>query len=76
MLGSEVLKDSSDDIRACYEHAEHCARKAADEADPKLKLDFLEIERRWLALAHSYEMSGRFEEFSSAHERRRRSNGC
>jgi len=59
-----VLKNLSDEIRECLQHAENCARKAAAQSCPKLKQDFLELERRWLYLARSYEFTERLTDFS------------
>jgi hypothetical protein len=56
-----VLNNLSGNIRECLQHAEHCALKAAAQTDPKLKQDFLDMERRWLSLARSYEFSGRID---------------
>jgi len=50
-----VLNNLSEQICECMQHAEDCARKAAAQTDPKLREDFLELERRWLFLARSYE---------------------
>jgi hypothetical protein len=47
----------SADIRECYQLAADCARRA--EADPQLRQDFLDMERRWLFLARSYEFTRR-----------------
>ena len=55
----------SEQIRECLEHAEECARKAAAQTDPKIKADFLDLERRWLLLARSYEFTERLTDFSS-----------
>jgi hypothetical protein len=38
----------SEQIRNCFRHAEDCARKAAEQIDPNLKQDFLELEESWL----------------------------
>jgi len=59
-----VLKNLSEEIRECLLHAENCARKAAAQSCPKLKQDFLELERRWLYLARSYEFTERLTDFS------------
>ncbi len=48
---------SSEQIRECLSYAEECARKAAAQTNPTLQQDFLDMERRWLALARSYESS-------------------
>jgi hypothetical protein len=55
--GPLVLHNLSENIRQCYRHAEDCARKAADQADPKAKQNFLDLEQRWLSLARSFEFS-------------------
>jgi hypothetical protein len=50
-----VLNNRSEQIRECYRNAVDCAREAADQTDPKIKQDFLDLERGWLLLARSYE---------------------
>jgi hypothetical protein len=64
-----VLKNLSVEIRECLQHAENCARQAAAQADPKLKEDFSEMERRWLFLARSYEFTERLGDFSDETKR-------
>ena len=59
-----MLKNLSEEIRECLLHAENCARKAAAQSCPKLKQDFLELERRWLYLARSYEFTSPLTDFS------------
>jgi hypothetical protein len=64
LKGRRVMLESvSEQIRECYEHAEDCARKAAAQTDQGLRQDFLDMERRWLALAKSYELSDRLGDF-------------
>jgi hypothetical protein len=65
-----MLNNLSSQIRECLDHAEDCARKAAAQTDPKLKEDFLNMERRWLALAQSYDFSHRLGDFSDEAMRR------
>ena len=65
-----MLNNLSEQIRKCLMHAEDCARKAAAESNPQLKRDFQEVERRWLLLARSYELSGRLTDFSAQAKRR------
>jgi hypothetical protein len=67
---SAMLESLSEQIRECYEHAEDCARKAAAQSDPGLKQDFLDMEKRWLALAKSFEFSQRLGDFSAEANRR------
>ena len=59
-----MLSNVSEQIRECYRHAEDCARKAAAQADPTLKADFLDLERRWLVLARSYDFTERLNSFT------------
>jgi hypothetical protein len=59
-----MLKSLSAEIRECHEHAEDCARNAAAQSDPVLKQDFLDMERRWLFLARSYEFSQSLKDFT------------
>jgi hypothetical protein len=59
-----MLQSLSERIRECYEHAEECARKADAQTDPTLKQDFLDMEKRWLTLARSFEFSQRLGDFS------------
>ncbi|MGN6748378.1 MAG: hypothetical protein ACTHJS_07270 [Xanthobacteraceae bacterium] len=65
-----MLNNLSEQIRDCYAHAEECARKASRQTDLQLKQDFLDMERRWLGLAKSYELSERLENFSEEAGRR------
>ena len=64
-----MLNNLSKQIRDCLQHAEDCARKAAAQTDPKLKEDFLNNERRWLALAQSYDFTQRLGDFSDEAKR-------
>jgi hypothetical protein len=47
-----------DTIQECYRRAAEARRTADGASTPSESADFLEIERRWLFLARSYEMSG------------------
>jgi len=60
-----MLNNLSGQIRECLQHAEDCARQAAAQSCPKLKADFLDMERRWLFLARSYEFTERLTDFSA-----------
>jgi hypothetical protein len=53
-----MLQNLSIDIGECYLLAVQC-RRWAEIAPPTspAKVDFLDMERRWLSLAHSYEFS-------------------
>ena len=52
-----MLNDLSEQMRECLLHAEGCAQQAAVLTDLQLKQDFLDMERRWLFLARSYEFT-------------------
>jgi len=65
-----MLEKLDEQIQECHAHAEDCARKAAAQSDPRLKQDFLDMERRWLSLAKSYELSQRLNNFSNDAQRR------
>jgi hypothetical protein len=54
-----MLKAIKTEIEECYELARGCAEKAKAEADPQRRQEFLDMERRWLFLAHSYEFTER-----------------
>jgi hypothetical protein len=62
--GRVVLNNVSEQIRECYRRTEDCARKAAAQTDPTLKADFLDLERRWLVLARSYDFTERLNSFT------------
>lgn len=46
-----MLNSDSEQVRECHEHAEYCARKAAEQTDPKLREDYLNLAQLWLGLA-------------------------
>jgi len=39
----------------CHRQAENCADLARIQSDPKRRQEYLEMQQRWLGLAHSYE---------------------
>jgi hypothetical protein len=53
----------------CRLYAEHCSDKARLQSDPQLRQCFLEMQRRWLSLARSYEFAERLEFLSAVEER-------
>jgi hypothetical protein len=67
-----MLQDLSLDIRECYLQAEQCRRWAEVAPTQSEKADFLDMERRWLALAHSYEFAERLSDFSLRMREQRR----
>ena len=58
-----MLSNRSEQVRECLQHADDCARQAAAQTDAKMKEDFLDLERRWLSLARSYEFTERLDAF-------------
>ena len=60
-----MLLKLSDEISECYRLAAEARQKADAANDPSTKGDFLNLERRWLFLAHSYEFSERLTLFTS-----------
>jgi hypothetical protein len=64
-----MLRNLSEEIRECHQHAEDCARSAAAQTDPKIKDDFFNLEIRWLFLARSYEFTERLGDFSDETKR-------
>jgi hypothetical protein len=52
-----MLNNLSEQVRECLRHAEGCAQRAAAQADPKLKQDFLQLEQKWLSLARSFQLT-------------------
>ena len=58
-----MLSNRSEHVRECLEHADDCARLAAAQTDTRMKQDFLDLERRWLSLARSYEFTERLSDF-------------
>ena len=49
----------SAEIAECYRHASDAHHRAKIAGNDATKQDFLDVERRWLSLAHSYEFSER-----------------
>lgn len=60
-----MLQTLSDDVRDCYRRAEDCAEKARGAATEELRADFLQLEKAWLTLAHSYEFTSRLSDFTA-----------
>ena len=58
-----MLENLTDEIRVCLRHAEDCARKAAEASRPNARENFLEMQRRWLRLAHRYQFAKQLKGF-------------
>jgi hypothetical protein len=60
-----MLQNLSEQVRECLRRAEECAQQAKHQCDPKLAGDYLDLERRWLKLARSYQLGEQLESFTS-----------
>jgi hypothetical protein len=65
-----MLQKLSAQIAYCYQRASECRAKAADAANEAACQEYYELERRWLMLARSYELSERITDFSGEIQRR------
>ena len=67
-----MLQNLSIDIGECYLLAEQC-RRWAEIAPPTspAKVDFLDMERRWLSLAHGYEFADRLSDYTAPFGKRK-----
>jgi hypothetical protein len=68
-LEAPVFAKPSEQARECLLYADHCAAKAGLQTDPKLRQVYLDMQQRWLSLAHSYEFSDRLKSLSTAEEK-------
>ncbi len=59
-----MLQNLSEEISLCYERAAEAKQRADRLLDPEAKADFLNMERRWLLLARSYEFGERLDDFT------------
>ena len=58
-----MLQKLTEEIADCYASASECRERAKQALDPATKQDFLEMQRRWIMLARSYEVSERISNF-------------
>jgi hypothetical protein len=65
-----MLRKVQDQIAYCYQRAVECRAKAANGSDAVAKQELLDLERRWLMLARSYELSERFTDYTNEVARR------
>ena len=61
----EMLRKVPDQIAWCYQRARECCARAADGTNEADKQGFLDLERRWLMLARSYELSERVTDYTN-----------
>lgn len=66
-----MLTSLSDQIRRCHERAIDCALKAQKAGTEEARKYFQALERSWLRLARSYEVSNRIADFTHDADRRR-----
>ena len=59
-----MLQNLSEEIRDCLHGAEECKRLAKTALTASAIKDYLEMEQRWLTLAHSYEFAERLSRFT------------
>ena len=65
-----MLNKLKEEIAACHRQAAECREKAEQTSDPEMKRDLLALERSWLFLASSYELSERLSDFTDEADRR------
>jgi hypothetical protein len=65
-----MLQKLTNEIAECYRLALECRRGADQSRDPGTTQDYLDMERRWLQLAHSYEFAERLSNFTEPFSRR------
>jgi hypothetical protein len=66
-----MLAKLSAEVRECLWHAEDCAKRAETEPNPAIQRDYIEMEKRWLKLARSYQLFERIQTFSAHQEQQR-----
>jgi len=66
-----MLLKLSNEISECYRNAEEARRRAEASVDVATRADYLDMERRWLFLARSYELSERLSSFTGGRPRDR-----
>jgi len=66
-----MLQSLSKEIRDCYRLAEECGRLAQTALTEAGKADYLDMERRWLSLARSYELAERISKFTLTYSGRK-----
>jgi hypothetical protein len=59
-----MLHKLSNEISEYYRHAEDCRRKSDETKVPTAKQELLDMGRRWLFLARSYELTERLTDFA------------
>ena len=65
-----MLLKLSHEIRECYRNAEEARLRAAAAQDARIRQDFLDMEKRWMFLARSYEFSEQLTRFTRSRSNR------
>jgi hypothetical protein len=60
-----MLQNLSPEVSECLRRAEDCAARAKCEPNPALQRDYIDMESRWLKLAHSYQVAEQLQTFTS-----------
>ena len=60
-----MLQKLTEEIAECYAHASQCRERAKEAVDSSIQRDLLDMEWRWLSLAHSYEFAERLSNFTA-----------
>jgi len=66
-----MLPKLTGEIAECYRYATDARERAKSAGNDTTKQDFLDVERRWLSLAHSYEFAERLSNFTGEVKRYR-----
>src|SRR5262245_3790223 len=69
--GSVVLRKLSTEIRECYRLAQQAREWAEQATDPRIRQDYLSVERSWLLLCLSYQYSESMTRFTENRNRNR-----
>ena len=67
-----MFRKVRENIAACHARASDCRAKAADAENEAARQAYLDMEKRWLKLVRSYELTDRSVHFINEVERRRR----
>jgi hypothetical protein len=65
-----MLQKLSEEVAECQRRARDAAERASAAIDPNIKSTYLDLERRWLLLAKSYEFTQRVADFNAESKRR------
>ena len=69
IMGDAMLQKLTEEIAECYRRASEARERANSAGDQATKQDFVDMEGRWLSLAHSYEFAERLSGFTDEAKR-------